>query len=65
MKLTAINTSRQEQTNLSYLLRLATTLESAYGAGVMADNSSRDTRGTKGWTTAQLLAMSRSKSLFN
>ncbi len=65
MKLTAINTSRQEQPNFSYLLRLATTLESAYGAGAMTSDSNRKAHEARGWTTAQLLAMSKSKLFFN
>ena len=65
MKLTKTNTSRQNQTDFSYLLRLSTALESAFGAGVMTADANQQTHEANGWTTEQLLAMSKTKSLFS
>lgn len=62
MKLATGRNSRRATTDFSYLLRLATTLEGAYGAGVMTADDKQETQ-RAGWTTKQLLALSRSKSV--
>ena len=64
MKLTVSNSSRQATTDLSHLLRLATVLESAYGAGVIKKSHKQD-MSEAGWTTQQLLSMSSAKSFYN
>lgn len=64
MKLTASNDSCQATPNLSHLLRLATVLESAYGAGIITQSHKQDTP-EAGWTTEQFLSMSSEKSFYN
>ena len=64
MKLTTDNDSDQTDAKLSYLLRLATVLESAYGAGVIAQSPKQDTA-EAGWTAEQFLSMSSAKSFYN
>ena len=62
MKATASNTSRQMLTQLAQRLSLAKTFESTFGAGIMTAGYKRQTH-LAGWTTDQLIAMSKANSL--
>lgn len=64
MKAIASNTSRYTFTQLCQRLSLGRILGDAYGTGAMTADYKRKAV-TPGWTTEQLLALSKAKSLYH